>query len=425
MIRLTRAQPQPIGLDIGFDSVKMLQLEAVGGVDGCGSLRVVAAAREAMPEEVRAQPDLRLAAAVDIVRRMLQQHPFRGRHVVACVPREILHAKNLRLPQIPPHELSAAIEFEARTVFDFDATRAHIRHLPAGEVRQGAEVRQEVIVLAARHQDVDAFLEQLHRAGAIVDSLDVEACALYRTVERFIRRREDEQEVHVLVDIGARRTQVIVGRGRDISFYKPIDIGAMHLLEATSVRLGISPGEARALKRRIIESGELPGAAERTAVSQAVYDATRGRLEELGREISLCLRYYSVTFRGQRPARARLLGGEANNPHVESVLASALPIPVEAGRPLCSVDTSRMRPSDRAGGMPEWALAMGLGMRMASGPFAPRDGTPREMQAAAAANGRSAAAAEVVDLNQAMLDPGSGVNDSRTAAPQAGEAVHA
>ena len=46
MIRLTRAQVQPIGLDIGHDSVKLLQLEVVGE-----TLSVTAAARHALPDE--------------------------------------------------------------------------------------------------------------------------------------------------------------------------------------------------------------------------------------------------------------------------------------------------------------------------------------------------------------------------------------
>ena len=40
--------------------------------------------------------------------------------------------------------------------------------------------------------DVSDFLEQLHRSGAVVASLDAEPFALYRTIERFIRRRQDE-----------------------------------------------------------------------------------------------------------------------------------------------------------------------------------------------------------------------------------------
>ena len=46
MIRLTTTQVQPIGVDIGFDSIKMMQLETVGD-----SLSVHVAARLPIPQE--------------------------------------------------------------------------------------------------------------------------------------------------------------------------------------------------------------------------------------------------------------------------------------------------------------------------------------------------------------------------------------
>ena len=96
MIRFTRAQVLPIGVDIGHDSVKMLQVEAVGS-----SLEVTAAARAALPAEAKADPARRLPCAADLIRQMLRAHPFRGRHIVAALPRDIVTTKNLRLPPIP------------------------------------------------------------------------------------------------------------------------------------------------------------------------------------------------------------------------------------------------------------------------------------------------------------------------------------
>ena len=122
MIRLTTAQLQPIGLDIGFDSIKMLQLEASGG-----ALSVEVAARLPIPAEARGSADLRMPVAVDMIRQMFRQNPFHGRRVVATLPREIVHVKNLRLPMMPPNELESAIEFEARTIFPFDTDLAQIR----------------------------------------------------------------------------------------------------------------------------------------------------------------------------------------------------------------------------------------------------------------------------------------------------------
>ena len=421
MIRLTRSQVQPIGLDIGSDSIKMLQVESISGGARAGvpvalasasqTLSILATAREPLPAAARENPELRLAAAGDLIRQMFRNGRFAGRRVVVALPREMLYVKNLRMPLIPQHELAAAVRFEARNIFPFDAEQAHIQILPAGEVRQGVDVRQEVIVLAAKHEDVNGFVEQVHRCGAVVESVDVEAAALYRSQERFIRRREDEQEVHVMADLGVMRTQVVIGRGRDISFVKQIDIGSRKMHEAVSRKLGINMDEARGLRRRLIEQAPGPATPQvlkTDSVRQAVFDATRSTMEELGREIGLCLRYYSVTFRGQRPGKLKLLGGEAADPLLLGVLNAALGIPVEAGRPLFSVDTSRLEASERMGFMSEWATAFGLGLKRTIGQFAPRDGKPRDPATAAAAS------AEVIDIDKAVGNSGEEGRGPRT-----------
>jgi type IV pilus assembly protein PilM len=411
MIRLSRSQPQPIGLDIGLDSIKMLQLEVVQG----GALSVVAAARHVVPEEARnQQPDVRLGTAMQAVRQMLRANSFRGNRVIACLPREIVHVKNLRLPMMPSAEIESAVQFEARNIFSFDTERAMVRHLVGGEVRQGADTRLEVIALAAMRDEVDAYVEQLHGGNCLIESLDFEQCAIYRGVERFVRRREDEGEVHVLVEIGARRTQVIIGKGREISFVKSIETGSMHLQQDVSRKLGITADEARALRRRLIEQG-IDGAAggQPDSVRQAVYDAIRSSIEELAREISLCLRYYSVTFRGQRPSKARLLGGESADDQLLSILGGALPIKIEAGKPLYSVDTSRMKQSDRRGNMGEWSLALGLALKLTNEHFGARDGRKRSEAAREAA---MAAEAEPIDISPQA---------SERALPSAREAANA
>src|SRR4051794_24817430 len=108
MIRLTRSQVQPIGIDVGSVSVKMLQLETIGQ-----TLAVVAAARQAIPPAARENPEMRLAFASDLVKQTLRPGGFAARRAVVAPPREILHVKNLRMPLIPPQELAGAVKFEA------------------------------------------------------------------------------------------------------------------------------------------------------------------------------------------------------------------------------------------------------------------------------------------------------------------------
>jgi type IV pilus assembly protein PilM len=386
---------QPIGLDIGHDSVKMLQL----GV-GSRGLSVRAAALRPLDAANAGRGEQALDAALAIAADMLRRGGFVGRSVVAALPRDIVHVKNLRLPVIPAAELPAAVRFEARNIFSFDTTTAYVNYLVAGEVRQGADARQEVIVMAARQAEVDSFLERLDRMGLRVASLDAEPCALYRCQERFVRRRDDEQEVNVLIDVGLRRTQVVIGRGREVSFYKPIDIGGQRLNDIISQKLEISFAEARALRRRIAAMPQDgPDVDGQESVRQAVFNATRGTLEELAREISLCLRYHSVTFRGPGPSRVRLLGGEAHDPNLCAILSASLAMTVEAAQPLFNVDCSAMKPAGRHGPMSEWATVLGLALKKTVGRFPALDGTPRSTRPSLG---------EVIDLNQAVALAGDG-----------------
>jgi Tfp pilus assembly PilM family ATPase len=110
MFRLTRTQVQPIGLDIGRDAIKMLQLEVVGE-----SLSAVAGALKEFPPEAKLQSASRMALLPELLRQMLRQNPFVGKNVATTLPARIPARENLRLPR--PRKNSTAKGFEARNIF--------------------------------------------------------------------------------------------------------------------------------------------------------------------------------------------------------------------------------------------------------------------------------------------------------------------
>jgi type IV pilus assembly protein PilM len=392
-MRLRSGHAEPIGLDVNSDGVRLLQLESSGL-----SLSVVAAAHREM-DLGATLPVNRCREAAAMAAKLLKEGRFRGRRIVAALPGEIVHVKNLRLPQMPAGELDAAVRFEAQNFIGAvadDGEPPMMDYLVGGEVRQNGEIRQEVIVIWASHGEVSAVTEHFHEANLTVDALDFGPVALFRTVERFVRRKEDEHEVHVLVDVGEKGSRVVVGRGREINFLKSIEIGGDRFNEAVSRRLEITMDEARDVRRR----QAVPGAesADMSAespdrVRQAIVDATRGPMEELAREVALCLRYCSVTFRGQRPARIRLCGTEAADAGLLAAMQSTLGLPAEVARPLVSVNHDAMPEAMRGGMTASWTMALGLALRRCKGPFAPRDGRSRA---------QSAAGAQVVDIDEAV-----------------------
>ena len=105
---------------------------------------------------------------------------------------------------------------------------------------------------------------------------------------------------------------------------------------------------------------------------QVMIDAISAVAEELAREISLCFRYYTVTFRGKRVERAIFTGGGAYESILINVLKRQLTVEIEVAQPLKGFDLSSEKASisfdsDRRGLLCEWAVAVGLALKGGNG----------------------------------------------------------
>ena len=340
----------------------MLQLARAGG-----HYAVAAAGRWHYPAGSD-DPARRRELAVAAVRDMMHSGGFHGRHVVSCIPADQLAINNVRLPQMPPDELASAVAWECQERFGFEVTPGRVHYINAGEVRQGSESRDEIILLAVTEQTVREHLELLEEMALQPLHIDAEPTALFRAYRRFLRRAQDESAVTVIVDVGLSATKVIVARGTTIVLIKTIDVAGRRFNEAVAKELGLTYEEARHLRERSWRACP-PGPAGASTYPDdqtqwSVFDAVRGEVESLAREVGLCLRYCSVTFRGLRPAQVTLTGGEAYDPALLKLLGESLDCPCVVGEPLRGVELGGAdMGADRRGVLTEWSVATGLALR--------------------------------------------------------------
>jgi len=364
-------RPMPIALDIGTDSIKMLQLG-----NRNGKLAVRAAGRWKFPEDSQQDAQRRTELAVSAVRNMLRSGAFRGRRVITALPSCQLGIKNIRLPHMSAEERLEAIKWEASERFAFDVSLDRLKYLHAGQVRQGNDTQDEIIMLAAAEETIQAHLAVLERMGLRPEHIDAEPVALFRVFGRAFRREADKDVVSVVVDIGSQSTRIVIARGQQIIFIKNIDIAGRRLTEAVARQLNLSKQEAGELRSLIMKEhvedkslgGEDDEKEKNSGISQSVswtiQDAVRAEVEALGREIGLCLRYCSVTFRGLRPKRITITGGQAYDPSVVKLLGEQLGIEYVVGRPLRGIDVSEVSlEGQRRGVLAEWTLCAGLALR--------------------------------------------------------------
>lgn len=344
---LSRQRCGPIGVDIGSRSVKLLQFDAA-------RTRVHDAARWDLPLEPSANPQRHDERIVEAIRHAREGRNFRGREAILCLGASNLFVQNIRVSQATGDELKKLVHFEAAGRLPFASDEAEIRYIEADDVRQGDTVRREVILLACYRPSLDRMLAVAEEAGLRPVAIDVTPAAMLRCYGRQFRRDDDQQRRMMLVNIGASNTTVVIARGSNTMFIKYIDIGGRHLDEAVGRHLKMTPGDAAALRRRNADHT----AAERDAeIARGIDESVRPVLDKLTHEISLCLRYYSVTFRGQPLVQVIVGGGEATEALAEW-LKARLDLPCDVGNPL--------RPFEKgpaAGRSGQWDVVAGLALR--------------------------------------------------------------
>jgi len=359
----------PIALDLGTRTIRMLQLQRVGN-----TMRVAAADSWQYPNSLAEGSDERQRATVEAVRRMRHSGGFKGRQVVTAMSCAQLEIKNVRLPRMPSAQLDQAVRAEAANRYDFPVTGDQLKYLDAGEVRSGNETQREIIMMAASAEAIDEHVSMVADMGLAPEHIDAEPVALFRVYERFLRRRSDDAAVTVAVDVGCTCTRVVVSRGRDIVFIKAVDIGSGRFTDAVARHASLDDEEARDLRRRASRQnaegdrapGEADGDPERSSVDWTIRDALRSEVEGLSREVGLCLRYCSVTFRGLRPQEINLTGGEACDATFVEMFREHLNMECHVGDSLRGIDSAGVDLGAQHGCVPaDWAICAGLAVRAA------------------------------------------------------------
>lgn len=372
---------QPIGLDIGHNSIKMIQLAMNGE-----HISILAADKVRVEAGINGDGEARRSFVISAIKQMLAKGKFRGRNVVSCLPNDKLKITSLRLSETETSEIEMALRKEASQRFGLDPERDTINYLVAGDVQCGDEVKNELILFAASDETIRNHIAMLEEVQLRPVAIDTVPCALFRSFERSRRREEDKEHTVVFVDVGSQFTTVVFGRGGEISFTKRIPIGGKKFNSEIASKLGVSIDEAEILREKlqmgriglgapkssspgqdravlILQAGQ-DGNALDTSTQQVMVDAIGAAAEELAKEISLCLRYYTVTFRGKLVERAVFSGGEAYERILLNVLRRYLTAKIEVAQPLKGLDITNVNfDNNRRDLLCEWAVAVGLSLK--------------------------------------------------------------
>jgi len=306
--------------------------------------------------DVSRAPQLRVA-----LQELAEKLRLSKQSVWYAVAGHVVFTRFVKLPPVQPDKVDQIVEFEARQNVPF----------PINEVIWDYETvasdgpETEVVLVAMKADSLNEFNDQVVDAGLQTSGVDLAPMALYNG---FRYNYPDVQESVVLIDLGARSTNLVFVEGEKF-FTRNILVGGAAITNAIAKEFGVGFGDAEQQK---VANGfvALGGAVEShpDASIAALSKVIRNSMTRLHGEVVRTINYYRSQQGGNAPQRIFLCGGGAALGYAADFFQEKLKLPVEIFDGLRGVQLDRgIDSAEAAQTAPSMGELVGLALRSAGG----------------------------------------------------------
>ncbi|MCX7634628.1 MAG: pilus assembly protein PilM, partial [Syntrophales bacterium] len=215
--------------------------------------------------------------------------------------------------------------------------------------------QNDVIIVAAKKDIVDAYVEAISMAGLSVVIVDVDSFALETMYEK--NYDYDDKDMAVIVNIGASITNINVVKNATSIFTRDFALGGNYVTEAIQSSLGVSFEEAEYIK--------INGPPGDEAEKQSFRYSLLSYAEAINAEIDRSVDYFRSNYGYEEIKQVLLAGGGAMIPGLADDLTSRLGIQTEIVQPFrrIGINTKNIDSDYAAQIGAEAAVAVGLALR--------------------------------------------------------------
>jgi type IV pilus assembly protein PilM len=342
-----------VGLDIGSSSVKLVEVAPKGR----GGFELAHLGVAPVPTEAIVQGAfLNSGAIVEAIREALATAKTRTKSAAAAVSGHSVIVKKVSLPRMTRSELEEQIRWEAEQYIPFDVNEVNLDFQILDERGEG---QMDVLLVAAKKDLIDDYVQVIGEAGLTPVAIDVAAFA----VENAFEANYDisTSETVALVNIGAQTANINVVANGAPCFTRDITAAGNQYTEEIQKALGVSFEEAERIK-----VGGRRGERSHDVVPREVEEAIRSVSESVIGEISRSLDFYRATTAEGRISRVLLSGGGAKVSGLRAAFQERTGHRIETMNPLARMlPTSRFDPDDLQDLAPSLGVALGLALRRA------------------------------------------------------------
>lgn len=339
-----------VGIDIGLSAVKVAELSKTQNTFKVNKFVSIPLPEGAIIEDEIQKEDELISVLQRAIRELNPSSKF------ACFgisgPNAII--KKLQLPGGTPEEIEDQVMWEIEQYLPFSAEEGNISFHVIGENRGGGV---DVIVGAAKKSVISSFKTVVEATGLKVKIVDMTGAAILNVFEHLYLEKLQDDKSYIILDLGAQTTQMIIYKGKVLSFFKEINIGGVTITEEIQRQMGVNYKEAEELKIFGDGSGNIP---------EEIITIINQVLETLFAEIKKTLEFYSSSSVDESFEFCVLTGGGTLIEGIVEAVEELIGCPVEVLNPLSvmSYNQSKIEEDDLNTIIYCGVAALGLGMRV-------------------------------------------------------------
>lgn len=334
-----------VGLDIGSKTIKIVELARSGQgftLRGSGVVGYAGTPIEKMEDEKE------IATLGQNIAKLAKEANISSKEVVVALPETQVYTRSIKFPLLTDQEIASAVRWEAEQYIPIPVKEAIIQHQILERKENVSPPEVSVLLVAAPRKLIDKYIKVVHAAR-------LEAMAVETEIMALVRALAPPQQVVLLLDFGARSTDIAIAKNSKLTFTRSIPTAGEALTRSVAQSFGIEHQQAEQYKRAYGLSPDQLEGKIRTALTPVFNMVTD--------EIKKAIHYYQSEEKGEAPAAAIVSGGTAGMPEAISTLSSSLGIEVVIANPFSRVQVSQQVMQSLAGYAPLYSIAVGLAMR--------------------------------------------------------------
>lgn len=315
------------GLDIGFNSVKVMQVDSTGKKNVVTGYGVSTFDTKAIDNGTIVDHESIAASILDLFQKHLVGDITTSR-VVMSVPAARTFTRILTLPQLDEKDMDAAVRLEAEQYIPVPIDDLYIDY---EQIRMNDKGR-DILVVAIPKKIIDSYTDLTKILGLEVVIMETTLASTGR-----LFAHTDQQGVPTaVIDFGSVSADVTIYDNKQLVVTGTVPGGGDDFTTLISESLGVSRQEAHVIKTKYGL-----GVSKK---QKEIQTALKPKLDVITKEIKRMIRYYEERSNTKKKIdQVITLGGGANMPGLSEYLTNSLRVPVHSCNPWENISFGRLQ----------------------------------------------------------------------------------